>query len=52
LTELLKALGNLKKEADDYSESMAKSLMTDVVINDLVKVHQKVKDKKEVILLK
>jgi len=45
-------LAELKKEADDYNESMARSLETDIVVSDLVKVHLKVKDKKKVRVVK
>jgi len=50
LTELLKTLGDLKKEGSDCRAEAFKCFDSDNIINDMVKIHQKVKDKNSVIL--
>lgn len=46
MTELLKSLGELKKETETITEGMIKSFESETVTSEMTQVHQKLKDKK------
>jgi hypothetical protein len=46
----LKALSDMKKESEGLAERMMKTLESDSVTNAMCQIHQKIKDKKAVIL--